>query len=161
MPNNPTTPHKYRPNVGMMIVNNDNLIFAGERVAKHPQEPYSWQMPQGGRDGGETLEETITRELLEETGITDNIQVLHQHPQELIYDWEEAARKDGDIYIGQRQTWFLLRYTGNPIIDLTKATDDEFSDYKWVDHHFLIENCLNFRKPIYEQVFAEFLPLLS
>ena len=40
-------PKDYRPNVGMMIINQNKEIFVGKRI-DHPSE--FWQMPQGGID---------------------------------------------------------------------------------------------------------------
>ena len=40
----------YRPCVGVMLVNADGQIFAGQRI---DSEVPAWQMPQGGIDPGE------------------------------------------------------------------------------------------------------------
>ena len=40
-------PNDFRPNVGMMILSENNQIFVGKRI-DHPSE--FWQMPQGGID---------------------------------------------------------------------------------------------------------------
>ena len=40
----------YRPCVGVMLLNRDNLVFAAQRI---DQEVEAWQMPQGGIDEGE------------------------------------------------------------------------------------------------------------
>ena len=58
----------YRPCVGVMLINADGLIFAGQR--KDSPAP-AWQMPQGGIDDGEKPREgRRLRELWEETGVT-------------------------------------------------------------------------------------------
>ena len=43
-------PRDYRPNVGMMIINQKKEIFVGKRI-DHPSN--FWQMPQGGIDAKE------------------------------------------------------------------------------------------------------------
>ncbi|NNJ67358.1 MAG: NUDIX domain-containing protein, partial [Boseongicola sp.] len=53
----------YRPCPGVVLVNQNGLIFTGERV----DTPGALQMPQGGIDKGETIENAALRELEEET----------------------------------------------------------------------------------------------
>ena len=53
----------YRDNVGIMLVNEDNRVFVGQRRDNHQE---AWQMPQGGIDPGETPETAALRELKEE-----------------------------------------------------------------------------------------------
>ena len=56
----------YRNNVGIVIINTERKILAGEAF----YYPGEWLMPQGGIAIGETPEEALERELLEETGLT-------------------------------------------------------------------------------------------
>ena len=62
-------PKDYRPNVGMMIINQNKEIFVGKRI-DHPSE--FWQMPQGGIDPKEKSEVAALREMEEEVGIKKN-----------------------------------------------------------------------------------------
>ena len=59
----------YRPCVGIVLANQQGLVFAGERI----DTPDAWQMPQGGIDEGETPREAAMRELHEETGISADL----------------------------------------------------------------------------------------
>ena len=45
----------YRTCVGMMLINQDGLVFIGRRAGgiEHVDETHVWQMPQGGVDPGE------------------------------------------------------------------------------------------------------------
>ena len=61
----------YRPAVGAAIFNKDGHIWLGKRYGKNGL--FSWQMPQGGIDKGETPEFAVKREVYEETGISDNL----------------------------------------------------------------------------------------
>ena len=54
-------PKDYRPNVGMMIINQNKEIFVGKRI-DHPSE--FWQMPQGGIDPKEKSRLILGRDLL-------------------------------------------------------------------------------------------------
>src|SRR5690606_23226047 len=56
----------YRPCAGVVLVNRDGLVFAGQRI-DNPGP--AWQMPQGGIDPGETPRIAALRELGEEAGI--------------------------------------------------------------------------------------------
>lgn len=58
-------PDRYRPCVGIILLNNRDRIFVGERL----NAPDAWQMPQGGIDPGESPVDAAVRELREETGI--------------------------------------------------------------------------------------------
>ncbi len=54
----------FRPNVGIVLLNQKNQVFWGKRIRTH-----SWQFPQGGIDRGETPEQAMIRELHEEVGL--------------------------------------------------------------------------------------------
>ena len=54
----------FRPNVGIIMLNANNEVWWGKRVREH-----SWQFPQGGIKYGESPEQTMFRELEEETGL--------------------------------------------------------------------------------------------
>ena len=58
-------PKDYRPNVGMMIINQKKEIFVGKRI-DHPSD--FWQMPQGGIDAKEIPSIAALREMEEEVG---------------------------------------------------------------------------------------------
>ena len=54
----------FRPNVGIILLNQRNQVFWGKRIRTH-----SWQFPQGGIDRGESPEQAMFRELHEEVGL--------------------------------------------------------------------------------------------
>ena len=62
----------YRPCVGIMLINSNNQIFAGQRIDNHLE---AWQMPQGGIDEGEDVETACFREMKEEIG-TDKASII-------------------------------------------------------------------------------------
>ena len=65
----------YRPCVGIMLINRDNQVFAGQRIDNRSE---AWQMPQGGIDAGEDVETACFREMKEEIG-TDKARILAVH----------------------------------------------------------------------------------
>ena len=44
----------FRPNVGIILLNQKNQVFWGKRIRTH-----SWQFPQGGIDRGESPEQAL------------------------------------------------------------------------------------------------------
>ena len=142
----------YRANVGIMLVNTDLQIMAGE--AWH--YPGEWMMPQGGINPGETPFQAMQRELVEETGITfDKTRLITEHHQWLSYRLSRPLEKDGGVYLGQRQKWFLLEY-GGPVPDANLTQDREFRQFGWVEPTWLIERAALFKIDLYKDVFAAF-----
>ena len=85
---------QYRPCVGIALVNRDGHAFIGHRKRKRGSEvldPHSWQMPQGGIDGGEQPFEAAKRELWEETNVRST-ELIAELPEWLQYDLPEDAR---------------------------------------------------------------------
>ena len=54
----------FRPNVGIIICNDERRLFWGRRVGQD-----AWQFPQGGIKSKESPEDAMYRELMEETGL--------------------------------------------------------------------------------------------
>ena len=62
----------FRPNVGIILLNQRNQVFWGKRIRTH-----SWQFPQGGIDRGESPEQAMFRELHEEVGLMpDHVRIV-------------------------------------------------------------------------------------
>jgi putative (di)nucleoside polyphosphate hydrolase len=149
----------YRPCVGIMLVNGHGKVFAGKRI---DQTVEGWQMPQGGIDKGESPREAALRELQEEAG-TDKAEIIAELPDWLYYDL--PAHLVGVAFHGkfkgQKQRWFLMRFTGQDNdIDLY-AHEPEFSDWKWFGLDELPGLIVPFKRPTYEAVIAGFRPLVK
>src|SRR5438552_7691787 len=112
----------YRPAVGIMLVNPAGLAFVGRRIDM-PVGLAAWQMPQGGIDPGESPRDAAFRELKEEVG-TDKAEILAETEGWLHYDLpaDIASRMWKGRWRGQRQKWFLMRFTGMDA-DIDPATE--------------------------------------
>jgi len=149
---------QYRPCVGVMLVNGENKAFVGKRIDN--KEGDRWQMPQGGVDPGEELDAAMIRELAEETGaIPAHLHILARREGELFYDLppELQGKLWGGRYKGQRQAWYLVRFTGSDAdIVLDRHSDPEFCEWKWVEPDLLPELIVPFKREIYAAVVEGF-----
>jgi putative (di)nucleoside polyphosphate hydrolase len=146
----------YRPAVGIMLLNPAGLAFVGRRIDM-PAGLAAWQMPQGGIDPGETPRQAAFRELKEEVG-TDKAAILAETEGWLHYDLPSdiASRMWSGRWRGQRQKWFLMRFTGEDA-DINPETEHpEFDAWEWVEPQRLPDLIVPFKKPLYRDVLAEF-----
>ena len=143
-----------------MLLNSDNLVFTARRVDTAVP---AWQMPQGGIAGAETPRAAAMRELKEEIG-TNNADIVAESCGWLKYDFPEklAAMTWRGRYHGQTQIWFAMRFRGeDQDIDLNTSEHAEFSDWRWMAPVEVLEEIVDFKKPLYEAVFKEFEAILS
>lgn len=146
----------YRPCVGVMLLNREGQVFVGQRLDNTLE---AWQMPQGGIDPGEEAEATAIRELGEETGIApDHIEIVARAPGEFLYDLppELIGKIWKGRYRGQRQTWFLARFTGKDSDVNIQTAHPEFRAWKWADPAELPHMIVPFKQALYRQVLAAF-----
>lgn len=155
-------PLAYRPCVGVMLLNRDGRAFVGERIDTRGTD--WWQMPQGGVDKGEDLDEAAYRELAEETGVTRDLVRLRARTHEPVrYDLpaELIGTLWGGKYCGQEQYWYLLDFLGEDAdIDLEAHDPPEFCAWKWVDPGQLPELIIPFKREVYRAILDEFAPLI-
>lgn len=151
----------YRPCVGVMLVNPDGHVFVGKRL-DNPAD--FWQMPQGGIDAGEEPQTAALRELYEETGVpADMVEVIGESTEWLTYDLptELIGKIWKGKYRGQRQKWFLMRFTGADSAVKIDTEHAEFSDWRWSKREDVVAKIVPFKQAVYEQVVAEFSPKIS
>ena len=143
----------------MMLVNAEGRVLVANRSdMKTP----AWQMPQGGIDEGESPAAAALRELEEEVG-TNKAEIVAESEDWLAYDLpaELRVRVWKGRYRGQRQKWFVLRFTGtDEDIDLD-AHNQEFDQWKWVDPEELPALIVPFKRSLYEDLLVEFSGILD
>ena len=151
----------YRPCVGVVLTNEQGLIFAGQRI---DSDVAAWQMPQGGIEPGETPHEAALRELGEETGIgPDLVKVKAETADWITYDLPHdiVPKIWKGRYRGQKQRWVLMRFLGRDNQINIATEHPEFSEWTWIGADELIQRIVPFKRAVYAQVIAEFADLLA
>lgn len=150
--------HLYRLCVGMMITNQKGEILIAKRKS-NILDGY-WQMPQGGVDAGENEENAMYRELEEETGILkSDIKILNISKDYFYYNVpiELIEKVWKGRYIGQKQRWYLLQFTGNDDAINLDQYKPEFSEWKWQKNITEIPNLvIDFKRNLYHDLVLEF-----
>jgi putative (di)nucleoside polyphosphate hydrolase len=147
----------YRPCVGIMLLNEEGHVFVGRRVDVADD---AWQMPQGGIRDNETPRAAAYRELKEEIG-TGKAEVLAESATWFQYDLPRDLREKawGGRWHGQRQKWFVMRFTGFDGEINVNTKHPEFNAWKWVSIDELPNLIVSFKRQVYLDLFAEFAEL--
>lgn len=144
----------YRPNVGIILCNSHNQVFWGKRIREH-----AWQFPQGGIKYGESPEQAMYRELMEEVGLQPNhVQILGRTRDWLRYEVPPSwiRREWRGSYKGQKQIWFLLRLTGRDTdVSLRATNQPEFDAWRWSDYWVPLEDVIEFKRDVYRSALNE------
>lgn len=160
----------YRPCVGVMVLNRENKIFLGRRIAEPQGEMDGasklWQMPQGGIDEDENPRLAAERELFEETGIR-SVSLLAQTSDWLTYELppELVGIALKGKFRGQKQMWFAFRFLGEDsevqINPPPGGHTAEFDEWSWKTMDEALELVVPFKRGVYEAMIAEFRHLES
>lgn len=147
----------FRINIGIVLTADDGRLFLGRRARGR-----GWQFPQGGVGRGETLEESLFRELQEEIGLAaQDVRVLARTRHWLRYRLPARfLRRDlQPLCIGQKQHWFLLQLRETATTFRFDATPEpEFDHWRWVDYWQPIREVVYFKRAVYARVLQEFGP---
>ena len=142
-----------RIGVGIILLNSKNQVFVGKRK-DNPGD--KWQMPQGGVDEGEDFITAMKRELKEETSIK-NIKIIKEIKH--MYEYELPTKLIGIIwkgkFRGQKQKWFIVKFTGTEDEINLNTMHPEFIEWKWIDARMLPSVIVNFKKSLYLNLLKE------
>lgn len=149
----------FRPNVGIILSNQDRRLFWGRRVGQN-----AWQFPQGGINPHETPEEAMYRELEEEVGLREGqVTILGSTRGWLRYHLPKRyiRRHCGPTCIGQKQVWFMLRVDcGEDAFCLDRTDKPEFDAWRWVRYWQPLYEVVYFKRHVYQQALEELAPCL-
>ena len=139
-----------RSGVGIVVLNKDNKVFVAKRI-DNPKN--FWQMPQGGINEGENFLNAAYRELEEETSIK-SVELIKELDGTTTYELPD--RLLGIVwkgkYKGQKQKWFLMKFTGNEKEINIKTKNPEFLDWKWVELDQVTELVVDFKLNVYKKL---------
>ena len=142
-----------RIGVGAIVLNEHNKVLVGKRK-DNPID--KWQMPQGGVDKNEDLYSAMRRELYEETSIT-SFRLIREIDKWLTYELPENLK--GKIwkgkFRGQKQKWYILRFTGDEQEINVNTKNPEFIDWKWITIEELPRSIVDFKRKVYENLVEE------
>jgi putative (di)nucleoside polyphosphate hydrolase len=135
----------FRAGVGSVIYTPDKKLVVFKRAGDHD----IWQFQQGGMDGGETPEDTLWRELHEETAlVATDFSAITPYPYTTSYEFPPSLQRDSCR--GQVHRWFFLALNPDVTISLESARDKEFSSYALVTPAEFIEmSSTSFKSKVY------------
>jgi putative (di)nucleoside polyphosphate hydrolase len=151
-------PEGFRANVGMVLMSDEGQLFLARRTGDR-----GWQFPQGGMRRGESVEESLHRELNEEIGLQhSDVQILARTRYWLRYRLPQRylRRNVQPLCLGQKQHWFLLRLRRpNPAIRFDTTAEPEFDRWRWVDYWQPVREVIYFKRAVYTRALHELGPV--
>ena len=146
----------YRPNVAAVILSSKYPEKCEFFIAHRSDIKNAWQFPQGGIDEGETPEDALLRELLEEIGC-NSVEILAEYPEWISYDFPPTSRGKQYPFDGQTQKYFLVRLEEGSEIDLQAYDIPEFKEYEFVAYEALFKRVTYFKRKVYRRVIDHFI----
>ena len=142
-----------RNGVGVIILNSKNKVFVARRI-DNPKN--YWQMPQGGVENGEDYYKAALRELKEETNIK-SISLVKEIDGFISYNLPNNLL--GIIwkgrYKGQKQKWFIMRFTGKDNEININTKKPEFLAWRWANLETITDTVVDFKLKVYKQLVLE------
>lgn len=117
---------RYRPNVAAILRDAGGRILVCERFDR----PGAWQFPQGGIDPGETSEQALARELVEEISVAPEDYRVVERRGPYRYLLGGGRKKKG--FHGQEQQYFLVDFTGAESRINVLTAHQEFRAVRWI-----------------------------
>lgn len=146
----PMSTRFFRAGVGTVIFNTHGEVALFRRLSKPAGV---WQFQQGGINFDEQPQETLWRELKEETGLTNNdVAVIAKLPEWTLYEDFVESKNIVNNRIGQVHQWFFLKLTSGVEINLSHASENEFDNFRWVTFAEAVESCGEHKRHVYERL---------
>lgn len=123
---------QWRQNVAAVILDAADNVLLGSTAGKSPY----WHFPQGGVGKDESLRDAVLREVWEEVGIAPADCTILASFGGLRYTYRHKNKKS-ERWIGQEQTYFLIRCAGIQPVASAKTQSDEFAELRWVPWRLL------------------------
>ena len=108
--------------LGLIKNNNDQYLLSQRFDPDFKDAHLKWDLPGGTNEFGESLEETLKREIIEETGLI--VDVLDMIPYSVSKLWESA---NGHVHV------ILVCYNCALISGELTTIDKKINDLKWVN----------------------------
>lgn len=142
---------RYRPNVALILRRPDGRVLVGERS----DIAGAWQFPQGGVDEGESAEEALAREMIEELSLDPADYRVVEKRGPYRYEFPPGRIKAGCG--GQEQTYFLADFVGDEAGILAQPSTIEFQAVRWIaPGEFNLDWVAPMKRDVYRAVFRDF-----
>lgn len=145
----------YRFGVGLMLQNAQGHIFMAKRRELDLSHP--WQMPQGGIDPHESPRIALMREMQEEIG-TQAFHIQKETHDWMVYDFPPLLREKlwNGQYAGQKQMWYLARFTGTDQDINIETEHPEFCEWGWFSPAQILTSVVDFKRDLYQRLLEIF-----
>lgn len=120
----PIAPTRTSAGAAVLVLHHDQLLM----VRQERRTGVRWEVPGGGQEPGESLEETAVREAAEEAGVRVGI-------ERLICTYASYRLDTGTVVLGA----FYLGSVADPDVEPVPQTDDGIVEARWVDPLSLAE----------------------
>lgn len=107
--------------LGLIENENGEFLISQRFEPELPEVHLKWDLPGGKNEMGETLEETLLREILEETGL--EVEITRFLPKTITKVWEYPTHKQNTLVL-----CFCCKLMGGEL----HLNDHKISDLKWV-----------------------------
>jgi nucleoside triphosphatase len=118
--------------VSAIIISADGKVLMGKKdPSKGGVYPNAWHIPGGGVESGQTMEEALMREVLEETGIDASSSVITQLPQVGHGESPKTLKDTGEkVWCKMEFNRFEIRLIQNAD-EVELKTNDDLVELKW------------------------------
>lgn len=113
-----------KKNIACILLAPEQKFLLVQRAPKDDSLPGFWELPSGGIDEGETIEETLVREVKEEAGVD-----ISAYPFEKVDEEQYSFKKENGDIKDVTETTFLVKLNSTPEVKLS----DEHVNFQWVD----------------------------